>query len=281
VQHMSVMARGAREPTYDSAAFKLPLVHELRELFQYRFLVWNLITRDLKVRYKRSVLGFVWVMLNPLLTMAVLTIVFSQIFRFNVSHYAVYVLSGTLLWTLFAQGSNAAMGSLQASGAVIRKLYVPPSVFVASAVGSAVVNFMFALGPFLILSIVDHITIRVSWLFLIYPAFLTVLFTMGIGLIVGALIVFFNDTFEIYQVLLQAYYFFTPVFYPIKTLPEPIRTIEGYSPMYLFLSSFRGAVMYNQVPGEHMFRATLIALGTLAVGWIFFTRVEGKFVYQF
>src|SRR5215467_2505818 len=130
-----------RLPVYDSRAFRLPIIDEFGELFRYRFLVWNLITRDLKVRYKRSVLGFVWVMLNPLLTMAVLTVVFSEVFRFNVEHYAVYVLSGTLLWSLYAQGSNAAMSSLQGSGNIIRKLYVPPSVFVASAVGSAVVNF--------------------------------------------------------------------------------------------------------------------------------------------
>ena len=106
-----------RVPVYDSKAFRLPVIDEFRELVRYRFLVWNLITRDLKVRYKRSVLGFVWVMLNPLLTMAVLTIVFSEIFRFNIPHYPSYVLTGTLIWTLYAQGSNAAMSSLQGSGA--------------------------------------------------------------------------------------------------------------------------------------------------------------------
>ncbi len=268
-------------PVYDSGAFRLPLVAEARELFRYRFLVWNLIARDLKVRYKRSILGFVWVMLNPLLTMAVLTVVFSQVFRFNVAHYAVYVLAGTLLWSLFAQGSVAAMSGLQGSGGIIRKLYVPPSVFVASAVGSAVVNLLFALVPFVALALVEGLTISPTWLFIIYPAILVTLFTMGVGLIVGSLIVFFNDTFEIYQVVLQAYYFFTPVFYPVKQLPEPLKTIESFNPMFLFLESFRNAIMLNQLPGEHMVRATLIAVATLLVGWIFFTRVEGKFVYQF
>ena len=120
-------------PTYDSAAFRLPIIDEARELYHYRFLIWNMIARDLKVRYKRSILGFVWVMLNPLLTMAVLTVVFSTVFRVNVAHFAVYVLAGTLLWSLYAQGSNAAMSTLQSNGVIIRKLYVPPSVFVASA----------------------------------------------------------------------------------------------------------------------------------------------------
>lgn len=277
---MSVVAK--RAIVYDSNALRIPFVYEFQELWRYRFLVWNLIGRDLKVRYKRSVLGFVWVMLNPLLTMLVLTTVFSTIFRFNMEHYPVYVLSGTLLWTLYSQGSNAAMSSIQGSGPIIRKLYVPPSVFIASAVGSALVNFLFALGPFLIVAFATGVPPQASWLFMVYPAVLTAMFTTGIGLIVGAMIVFFNDTFEIYQVLLQAYYFATPVFYPypLKNSPALLTHLEQFNPMYLFLASFRDAI--NGVGfGEHMLRATIAAVITLVAGWLIFTRVEGKFVYQF
>ena len=160
-------------------------------------------------------------------------------------------------------------------------MYVPPSVFVASAVGSAVVNFLFALGPLFVIAIIDGLTVGPTWLFVLFPAILTTIFTLGVGLIVGSLIVFFNDTFEIYQVLLQAYYFLTPVFYPINHLPEPVKVLESYNPMFLFLNSFRSALMQNQIPGDHMFRAMLMAVGTFIIGWIVFTRVEGKFVYQF
>ena len=275
---MNVVSK--RAVVYDSNALRIPFIYECQELWRYRFLVWNLIGRDLKVRYKRSVLGFVWVMLNPLLTMLVLTTAFSALFGLNTKHYPVYVLSGTLLWSLYAQGSNASMSSLQGSGPIIRKLYVPPSVFVASAVGSALVNFLFAMGPFLILAIATGVQPQVSWLFMIYPAFLTAMFTAGVGLIVGAMIVFFNDTFEIYQVLLQAYYFMTPVFYLTKNLPERLKTVEQFNPMYLFLASFRDAVE-GAGAGEHLLRATIAAVIALVVGWLIFTRVEGKFVYQF
>src|SRR5690349_3606357 len=95
-------------PIYDSSALRIPLIHEFRELLAYRYLVWNLVTRDLKVRYKRSSLGFLWVMVNPLLMMGVLTVVFSQIFRFNVDHFASYLLAGILLWSLYLQATNIA-----------------------------------------------------------------------------------------------------------------------------------------------------------------------------
>lgn len=167
----------------------------------------------------------------------------------------------------------------------MRKLYVPPSVFVASAVGSALVNFLFALGPFLLLAFADGVQPQLSWLFMVYPALLTAMFTTGIGLIVGAMFVFFNDTFEIYQVLLQAYYFMTPVFYPdtifqTGKLPSWLTTLEQFNPMYLFLASFRDA-MYGVGFGEHLLRATIAAVVVLVAGWLIFTRVEGKFVYQF
>ena len=270
---------------YDSKALRVPVISEFQELLHYRFLVWNLITRDLKVRYKRSVLGFVWVMLNPLLTMAVLTFVFSTFFGVTQNHYTAYVLSGLVLWSLYSQGSTAAMAAIQGSGPIIRKLYVPPSVFVASAVGSALVNFAFALVPFVLLTLfVERLTPDVNWLFILYPALLTTMFTMGVGLIVGAMIVFFNDTFEIYQVLLQAYYFLNPIFWPITTLdklPKALAAVEQYNPMFLFLENFRAPMLHGTLTSDHLFRGTIMAIATLLIGWVIFTRVEGKFVYQF
>ena len=267
---------------YDSSARRIPLVYDLGELIRYRFLVSNLVARDLKIRYKRSVLGFIWAMLNPLLTMAVLVVVFSQLFKFNTPHYAVSLLGGTLLWTLYAQGSNAAMGSLQSSGSIIRKMYVPPVVFVTSAVGSALVNFGFALVPFVLLAMADHLTPSFTWIFALYPALLTAIFTMGIGLIVGALIVFFTDIFEIYQVVLQGYYFLTPIFYPIKIVPKQLQVFEQYNPMYLSIHSFQQIIISGAFPPDaHLLRDAGMSLAVLAIGWFFFSRVEGKFVYHF
>lgn len=269
-------------PVYDSSAFKVPLIYEFQELIKYRFLVWNLILRDLKVRYKRSSIGFIWVMLNPLLTMGVLAIVFSHLFRFQVPHFAVYLLSGILLWNLYAQGSVAAMTNVQANGQILRKLYVPPSVFVASSIGSGGVNFLFALGPYLVLALLNGLPLSLSWFFLILPVIFALMFTFGVGLIAGALVVFFSDTYEIYLVLVNTYYFLTPVMYPINILPEPIRTIAHFNPMYLYLDTFRVAVLYSALPSLSEFVwAGVSALLVLVIGWFVFTRVEDKFVYYF
>jgi len=204
-------ARARQLPVYDSARFRLPVLSELAELVRYRFLVSNLVARDLKVRYKRSTLGFIWVMLNPLLTMIVMTIVFSQIFKFDIPNMPVYLLCALLLWNLFSQGTNACMAAMQGNGQIIRKLHVPPTSFVASAIGSALVNYAFALAPFFAITLFLQIPPSINWLYLVVPALLTTLFSFGSGLILGALIIFFRDIFEIYQVLLQVYYFFTPI----------------------------------------------------------------------
>lgn len=269
-------------PVYDTAKIRLPLLAEAGQLWRYRFLVRNMISRDLKVRYKRSALGFIWVMLNPLLTMVVMTIVFAQVFRFNVDHYSIFLLSGILLWNVFGQGTIAAMASLSGSGQVLRKLYVPPSSFVVSAIGSAMVNFVYALVPFLLLAVLDQLWPTPTWLFLIVPSLLIAVFSMGVGLIISALYVFFHDTFEIYQVLLQAYYFLTPVFYPLQTLPEPLRTFEQYNPMFIYLDMFRNVVRSATLPSLHELGLGIAAaVLVLVIGWVFFTRLEDEFAYHF
>ena len=266
---------------YDSSARRIPLLYELGELFRYRFLISNLVARDLKIRYKRSSIGFVWVMLNPLLMMLVLTIVFSQVFRFKIEHYAVYVLIGQLLWTLYAQASNAAMSSLQGGGAILRKLYVPPAVFVASAVGSALVNFVFALLPLFAICLLDGLHPSLSWLFVVVPILLITVFTTGVGLIVGGLVVFFHDTFEIYQVLVQVYYFLTPIFYPVSSLHD-LLIYERFSPMFAFIDTFRTAVIAEQFPRlADLAPATALTLIIFLVGWVMFTRLEDQFAYHF
>lgn len=272
-------------PIYNTEAIKSQSIFELKELFRYRFLVSNLVKRDLKVRYKRSVLGFIWVMLNPLLTMAVLVVVFSTLFNLRFSflhHYPVYLLCGILIFNLFGQGSIAAMSNLVGNGAVLRRMYVPPSVFVASSIGSALVNLLFSIIPFFILAVVTGVTPTFWWAFIVVPCAETALFAFGVGLIIAPLMVFFNDTFEIYTVLLTMLNYLTPVFYPIEILPLWVRQLEQYNPLFLFMDTARSAVIGGTIaPLSELIPAALTALGTFIVGWLFFTRTEGKFAYHF
>lgn len=269
-------------PVYDTGAIRSQSLFELKELFRYRFLVSNLIARDLKVRYKRSVLGFIWVMLNPLLTMGVLVIVFSNLLRFTVHHYPVYLLCGILIFNLFGQGTVAAMSNLNGNGSVLRRMYVPPSVFVVSAIGSALVNLIFSIVPFFALSLITGLRPAVTWVFIVIPCVETAVFALGVGLILAPLMVFFNDTAEIYAVILTVLNYLTPVFYPVSVLPKWLQQAEHFNPLFLFMSSARSAVLDGALPSaSDAIPAALFAIGMFIVGWLFFARTEGKFAYHF
>lgn len=272
-----------RVPVYDSARVRLQSIFEFKELVRYRFLVWNLIARDLKVRYKRSFLGFIWVMLNPLLMTVVLAIVFSNFIRFGgIRYYTAYLLAGILMWNVFAQGSVAAMSNLVGNAATLRRMYVPPSVFVVSAIGSALVNFAFALAPLFIIVVTLGVMPSLTWLYVPIPVLEVTVFTLGIGLIVSSLMVFFTDVYEIYNVVLMLGMYLTPVFYPVSILPEPLRSIQEYNPMFLTMQGMRDAVLYGTLPSlRDALLPAAIALVVFVIGWLFFTRLEGKFAYQF
>src|SRR5690606_4338062 len=134
------------KPIYDSATHALPALSELREIRRYRFLLFQLIRRDLVARYKRSILGVAWTMLNPLGTMLIMTFVFSNLFK-SVESYPVYILSGLIVWNFFSQGTNAAMVGLIWGGSLMQRIYLPRTIFGVSAIGTALVNLLIALIP--------------------------------------------------------------------------------------------------------------------------------------
>lgn len=277
------MREATIDPVYDTKAIKRQSVFEFKELLRYRFLITNLISRDLKVRYKRSVLGFIWVMLNPLLTMAVISIVFSQVIRFPTqSYYPTFLLAGILIWNLYAQSTVAAMSSLLGNGTVLQRIYVPPSTFVASAIGSALVNLLFAIVPFFVLALITGVPPSPTWVLIIIPIIEATIFSFGIGLIVSALMVFFHDTYEIYSVLVGVYIFLTPVYYPVTSLPQPLRQAEQYNPMFLFIDCVRNAVIDRSIPPlQEIGLGGLMACLVFAIGWLIFTRLERHFAYHF
>jgi ABC-2 type transport system permease protein len=277
-----VMRRIGIDPTiYDSASRGSAVLRELTELIRYRFLLWNLISRDLKVRYKRSFLGFLWAMINPLLTMIVLLLVFTNLFRFDVKNYPIYILSGLLIWNLFARGTSMAIRSMLDNNYIYKQIYVPASVFVASSIGSGFVNLLFAIFPLLILAWIMGVTPHFSWLFLPIPILLTALFSFGIGLIIAALAVFFTDILDIYEVGMNAYFYLTPVIYPISILQEPLSSIERLNPMYHYIDLFRVPLLEARLPAwDQIAISFLLAVIVTFVGWLLFTRLSTQFAYR-
>lgn len=266
---------------YDSAAQHRTLVGELVELWRYRYLLRNLVSRDLKVRYKRSTLGFVWAMLNPLLTMLVLATVFSAIFRFEVQSYATYVLTGLLLWNFFNQGSLQAMTSILGNAPILTKIYVPPSVFVASAVASAFVNLLYATVPLLIVALINGVQPALTWPLVVLPIFQTALFALGMGFIVSTLAVYFQDIVDIYQVMLNAYFYLSPFIYPVDLLPRWLYQLEQFNPFFYILNIMRTVVIDGSMPVlQNVLIGTVYPAVILVIGWSLFSWKKNDFAYH-
>jgi ABC-type polysaccharide/polyol phosphate export permease len=160
-------------------------------------------------------------------------------------------------------------------------MYVPPSVFVASAIGSALVNLVFSLGPFAILAYLTGVEPSLWWLFLIVPCLLVTLFAFGVGLILASMAVYFTDTVEIWAVLVTVYFYLTPVIYPASALGPVISVLEQYNPMYLYLNIARTVVIFGTRPAYHeLGLATAFAIGACVIGWLIFTRLESRFAYH-
>ncbi|MEO6726198.1 MAG: ABC transporter permease [Blastocatellia bacterium] len=272
---------GYNPPVYDSAQRRLPMIAEVEELFKYRDLLFQMIARNIKTRYKRSVLGILWTLLNPLLMMMVLSFVFSEIFRFKTHHYPAYALSGLVLWNFFAQTTSSAMSELFWGGSLMNRIYLPRSIFAVSALGTSLVNLVLSLIPLAIIMLVTGVPVRPPLLFLPVPLLLTAMFALGVGLFLSALAVYFADVLEMYQIFLMAWMYFTPIIYPKEILPEKFQLLLNLNPMYHLLETFRAPLYAGWFAGpKTLAAATAAAVLTLAFGWWFFTRKADEFAYR-
>ncbi|MCL4487657.1 MAG: ABC transporter permease [Chloroflexi bacterium] len=266
---------------YDSRRARMAIIDDAAELFRYRDLLVSLVRRDLTVRYKRSALGFLWTMLNPLLTMLVMTVVFSTAFGSTQKHYAVYVLSGLLLWIYFSQSTLQAIDSLVWGGGLINKIYLPKSIFVLSAVVVGLVNLLLAFIPLGLIMLATGAPFSWALVFLPVPILLATMFTLGVGLFGSALAVFFMDIADIYRVGLTIFMYLTPIFYPLATVPSKYLLLVHLNPMYYFVESFRAPIYQGQLPEPFvLIRAFLLAVGAFLLGWWFFTRKADEFAYR-
>ena len=269
-------------PVYDSARRPPPFWEELVELWRYRDLVVLMVGRDIKARYKRSWLGVVWTMLNPLLMMAILTFVFSHLFRFKLPYYSIYLLSGIVLWNFFAQSTTQAMLQLIWGGSLVTRVYLPKTVFAVTAVGTGLVNLLLALVPLAVIQVAIGAPLHLgAWVWLPVPIVLTALFALGVGLLASTVAVYFPDFVEMYQVGTLAWYFLTPILYPKSILPEASRWWLNLNPMYHLVEAFRMPVYQGYPAGPHtLAAATVAALGTLILGWLVFSARADEMAYR-
>jgi len=268
------------KPVYDSAANASPALTEIQELKHYRYLLKQLVRRDIVARYKRSFLGVAWTMLNPLGTMLIMTFVFSNLFK-SVQSYPVYILSGLIAWNFFAQGTNAAMSGLVWGGSLMQRIYLPRTIFGVSAIGTALVNLLLSIIPLLVVMLITQTTIHLTFLFLPISILLLTGFALGFGLLLSALAIFFPDVAEMYQILLMAWMYLTPVIYPEEIIPAQFMTIYRINPMYWMLKMFRMPVYEGVIPTlQDLWPALAWSVGMLIVGWLFFTSRSDEYAYR-
>jgi|SRR5436305_2190476 len=248
---------------------------DVLHVLRYRDLVRALVSRDLKVRYRRSTLGFVWTMLQPLLMMLVLRMVFSKLFQSGSAEvtrsYPVYALAGILFWNFFSQSIVASMNSLRGNAQLLQKLPVPKAVFPLATVLSGVINLLFALIPLFLILLVSRHPITPALFFLPVSITLAAIFTLGAGLLLSPLAVFFTDTVELIGVLLTLLFYLTPVIYPKDIVPAHLRWIVRFNPIRSILEVFRDPIFYGKVPPlSHLAVCISIAAIAFAFGaWVF------------
>jgi len=215
---------------------------------KYQPLLNELIARDIKTKYRRSLLGVLWTILNPLLMMVVLSVVFSNLFRFDIEYFPVYLLSGQLIFNFFSESTTNAMSAIIANGPLIKKIYVPKYMFVLSRIFSSTINllasFTALICVMLVMRVRLHYTVLLSWI----PLGLIVFFSLGVGLILAAITVKFRDIMHLYSVFTTALMYLTPVIYPMSILPEWLEKIVLLNPITNILMMFRNLMIYGALP---------------------------------
>ena len=256
-------------------------------LKKYSFLLNQLISRDFKVKYKRSVLGVIWSLLHPLLMMTVIAIVFSNVFKFSMPNvnYLVYLMIGLTFFNYFSEATNNAMGSITSNAALLGKLYIPKYIFPLSKCLFVGINFLITLIPLYLVILFSgsgetKCVITALHLLLTYAFLCLFVFTLGIGLILSSIAVFFRDIFYIYSILTTIWMYFTPIMYDLNAIPQGLQFVFKFNPLYWFIDFARQIILYNQVPSTNCTLYCFIsAFAILFLGVIIFRKTQNKFIY--
>lgn len=252
----------------------------LQIFLAYKDLLKQLVAKDLKLKYRRSFLGYVWSVLNPLLVMIVMAIVFSTMFSRNIENFPVYLFCGQILFNYMTQSTNQAMNSINGNASLLKKTYVPKYIFTFAKITSGLVDLIFSMGALVIVMLATRA--HFSWHFLLFPFVLVQLygFCLGLGMFLAQANVFFRDIQYIYNAVTTAWLYLTPIFYPMDMLPDNLLwLIKHFNPMYFYIGQFRDIIYYNKIPGNMIILAGCgAALIMLLIGTYTFLRNQDNFI---
>ncbi len=248
--------------------------------YHYRHLLQQLVSRDVKLKYRRSFLGYLWSILNPLMIMIIMVAVFSNMFRFDIENYPVYLIIGQTIFNFVSESTNQAMWSITGNAALLKKTYVPKYIFTLSKVTSSCVNTLFSLGAMLIVFVVCRV--RLNWYMLFIPVIIlqVYIFCVGMGMFLSQAAVFFRDIQYIYAAFITAWMYLTPIFYPIQQLPfELMWAIKHFNPLYSYIAQFRTIVLAQAMPDPRLIvYGFAVSFVMLVVGTLCFMKNQDRFI---
>lgn len=252
----------------------------IKEINHYRFLFEELVKRDFTKKYKRTILGMAWSVLNPLLTLLIMWLVMSKFFGSNMAHYVIYLFAGNLVFSYFSDATNLGMNSLLSNAPIFTKVNVPKYMFLLSANVSSLINFGLTLIIFFGFVAIDGVVFSWKFLLLIYPIICLVLFNIGMGLILSALQVFFRDMQYLWGVISQLIMWVSAIFYTIDSYSQTIQNLFLLNPIYLYIRYFRKIVIDATVPTlQFHLLAAAYALIALGIGAWIYKKYNHEFLY--
>ena len=247
--------------------------------WKYKELLKELVMRDLKVKYRRSILGYLWSILNPLLMMLVMTVFFSYMFRYKIENYPVYLICGQVIYNFYSDATRQSMNSILHGGALIKKVKLPKYIFPMARTASSFVNLLFSLVAVILVMTITRAPITPTVLLFPLPLIYLFFISMGIGMILSVLAVYFRDMIHLYGVFLLALMYASPIFYPISALPTQAVILIKFNPLYHIMQMFRDVMYYGNLPS---LRDNLVCLAftmlSMGLGLFFFKKYQDNLV---
>jgi lipopolysaccharide transport system permease protein len=256
-------------------------IFRLRTLLKYRELFFQLVSRDIKLKYRRSILGYFWSVLNPLLTMVIMTIVFSAFFARGIQYFPIYLLIGNMLFSFMTGAVSRSLSSVLGNAALLKKIYIPKYIFTLAAVTSEFITFLFSLGALIVVIIATGTPLTWRFIFILIPIVEQYIFCLGLGLFIDQDAVFFRDVQYIWHVFSTAWLYLSAIFYPVNILPDWLRLIVmRYNPMYFYIAMFRNFTIGTANMGsmDLAVRGAIAAGLMLLIGLLTFSHNKNKFI---
>lgn len=251
-----------------------------RNLIRYVPLLMNLISRELKKKYRRSILGYVWCVLNPLMVMLIMNFVFSNMFRNNIQNFPVYLFVGRMCFSFITDSTNSMSRSIVANGSLMRKTRIPYYIFPTASFASSVVNFLFTLIAFVVVLVMTRTTVTIHLVAFPLVVLQMFVFSYGLGMFLSQANTFIRDVNYLYNVFITAWTYLTPLFYPLEALPDfAQKIISTLNPAYLYITQARQIFLYNQWPDPSLLlNGSVFAAAFLLVGCAVYTKCRNKLI---